>query len=409
MITDVRNELSELKDRLRLAEPSLCDKKVFAGFDGFVDKIMKAVSKKRNYDTIFMKQIGEFASRVQESAGKSGQIELVTEQVKLGGNAPILSNALGALGIKTYCFGSMGYPKVHPAFNALNKNCEVNTMLEPGQSNALEFIDGKIILSELGPFEHYDWKYISSVLGKKAIQGAIDASAVVCLVDWSNLPHGSDIWNGLLDDVIKPSGRTDFEFLFDLCDPSKKTTEQIDELLDLIGCFSSYGAVTLALNENETLRIWSAIKGLDLDIIADRKCSPDIRTAGEDLYKTMNIKTIVIHPIDRCIVLQDRKIIEFEGRLEKAPKIITGAGDNFNAGYCLGLLAKLPLHHIILLGMAAAGAYVKYGYSPDLKSLISYIDQWILDLQISLKGSPTATNVKNQTSILVPQNIIGRD
>ena len=395
MISDVRKELSEITDRLRLTQPSLCSKRVFAGFDGFVDKIMKAVSKKRNYDTIFMEKIGEFASRVQEAAGKSGQIELVTEQLKIGGNAPILSNSLGTLGIKTYCFGSMGYPKGHRVFNLLNKNCEVNSLLEPGQSSALEFVDGKIILSELGPFEHYDWKYITSVFGTGAIQSAIAISKVVCLVDWSNLPHASDIWNGLLDDIIKPSGRSDFEFLFDLCDPSKKTTEQIDELLDLIDRFSLYGAVTLALNENEALRIWSAIKGIDLNFAVGKQ-TPDIKTAGEDLYRTMNIKTIIIHPIGRCIAIQDRKIIELEGRLEKSPKIITGAGDNFNAGYCLGLLAELPLKHTILLGMAAAGTYVKFGNSPDLTSLISYIDQWALDLQNNLKAMSTSTNLETQ-------------
>jgi hypothetical protein len=204
-------------------------------------------------------------------------------------------------------------------------------------------------------------------------------------VDWVNLPHASDIWEGILQDVVKPSGRRDFLFLFDLCDPSKKTTEEIDEVLDLMSCFSPYGKVTLGLNENETLKIWAAINGVDLNLMDPKNKIPPVRVAGDYVHKAMNIDYLLVHPIDRTILYHQHETFEMEGRLVLNPKVLTGGGDNLNAGYCLGLLYDLSLPHCLLLGMAASGAYIQNGISPDMNDLLQYIRTWMDDLTVKSK------------------------
>lgn len=378
MLSDTKKELSELRALLQEFDTSLLKKKVFVGFDGFVDTIMKAVSKQKNYETVFMDKVEEFALRIGEAKGKSGQIELKTQNTKLGGNAPILANALGLMGIQCYCFGAMGYPNVYPQFNSMSQRCEIKSLIDPGNSNAIEFSDGKVILSELSSFERYDWNYLKSTDCVHKIQRAISECELICLVDWANLPHAGDIWQGLLEDVIKTSGRKDYEFFFDLCDPSKKTTEQIDEVLDLIGRYSYYGTVSLGMNENESRRIWCALKGHHYH--PDSKSDPDLESLGRELFNSMNIHRILIHPIDRCIMIERHRSTLFDGRLVRNPRLTTGAGDNLNAGYCLGLLAGFPIHHAIRLGMAAAGAYVQNGISADRQALIDYIDKWIKEV-----------------------------
>jgi hypothetical protein len=377
--------LSELQKKLVSTNAIPTGEKIFVGFDGFVDTIQKAVKQKQNYKTLYFETIQEFAERIKETTGKSGQIEMVTEKIKLGGNAPILSNTLGKLGISSYCLGSMGFPEIDPVFKIMNTTtCEVISVLNPGRSSAVEFSDGKIIFSELSIFDNYDWEYVKHTAGVEKIRKAVMDSSILCFVDWVNLPHASGIWEGILDDIIKPSGKKDFLFFFDLCDPSKKTTEQIDEVLDLMSSFSPYGKVTLGLNENETLKIWCSIRGVkDYDSV-ERCKIPPVREAGDAIYKAMNIDSLLVHPVDRTIVYHHRETVELQGRLVRKPKVLTGGGDNLNAGYCLGMLSGLSIPQCMLLGMAASGAYIENGTSPDVKALIDYISVWMDDL--SKKG-----------------------
>jgi hypothetical protein len=374
------NLLVTLRAHLKSVSPVTLNKKVFIGFDGFIDNIQKAVKERRNYKTIYFKTIKDFAERLKAASGKSGQVELVTEKTKLGGNAPILANSLGRIGIRTFCAGSMGYPRVHPVFSALSDKCEVISVALPGESDAIEFDDGKIIFSDLQSFESYDWKHICSTVGLDKIKEAVCSSDMVALVDWANLPHASDLWDGLLQNVIKPSGRKDFSFLFDLCDPSKNTAQQIDDVLDLISCFSSYGNVTLGLNENETLKIWSAIHGVDYNDASARKNIPTLKEASDMLFKNLNIHCLMVHPIDRTLVFRAEGPLELMGRLVTKPKVLTGGGDNLNAGYTLGVLARFSMEHCMLLGMAASGAYIENGRSADIDELIQYVDLWISSL-----------------------------
>jgi hypothetical protein len=372
--------LSDLQKKLASVNTIPAQKKIFVGFDGFVDTIQKAVKQKQNYKTLYFETIGEFAERIKGAAGKSGQVEMITEKIKLGGNAPILSNTLGKLGIRSYCLGSMGFPEIDPVFKMMNNTCEVISVLNPGRSSAVEFRDGKIIFSELSAFNSYDWEYIKHTAGVEKIREAVLNSSMLCFVDWVNLPHASNIWEGILDNIIKPSGKKDFLFFFDLCDPSKKTTEQIDEVLDLMSSFSPYGKVTLGLNENETLKIWCSIRGVKDSDPVERCTIPSVREAGDAIYKAMNIDTLLVHPIDRTIVYHQRETLELPGRLVMKPKVLTGGGDNLNAGYCLGMLSGLSIRHCMLLGMAASGAYIENGISPDVKALIDYLSVWMDDL-----------------------------
>ncbi len=380
--------LSELKAKLESVTRSPTTKKVFVGFDGFVDKIMKAVRQKKNFETIYFATVRDFAARINSASGKIGQIELVNQRVKLGGNGPILSNTLGKLGVQSFCAGALGYPDRHDVFSKMDSKCELISLQNPGESSAIEFEDGKIILSELSVFNEYDWKFVKNSSHLERIKKAVLASSIVAFVDWVNLPNASDIWEGVLDEIIKPSGRKNFYFLFDLCDPSKKTDEQIDEILDVISSFSPYGKVTLGLNENETLRIWCAINGVDYNSPSERDRIPSVRSAGDALYKTMNIDCLLVHPTDRTIVFRQHEIVELQGRLVTNPKVLTGGGDNLNAGYCLGLLNELSLQHCMLLGMATSGAYIQNGITPDVKSIIDYIQVWIEELGLKQADKP---------------------
>lgn len=374
-----KKELLDLKKQLEIIEKSEMTHQAFIGFDGFVDQIQKAVKKKRGGNNTFFGSIQEFSKHISSLAGKSGQIELITTKTKLGGNAPILSNALGELKVKSFCIGSMGFPLINPLFQNLAPTIEVLSVNAPGNSQAIEFNDGKLIFSDLSEFVNYDWSYIKKNADIDKIRNAVKSCNLIALVDWSNLPNATNIWQGLLDDVIKVANRKNLYFLFDLCDPSRRDATEVDQMLDLISSFSPYGKVTLALNENEAIKIWMALNDYDQD---GRREPPSLMDIGAFLDYTLTIDTLLIHPIDRTIVYHKSSVLELMGHLVKDPKIQTGGGDNFNAGYCLGLLNGLSVAQRVLLGIATAGTYIQNGKSPSIKDLIDYLNNWASEIEI---------------------------
>src|SRR3954453_22160847 len=86
----------------------------FVGLDGFVDEIIHAVDTRKNAaEYTRVNTITEFGERSKEAAGRSTNIEFVRQKKKLGGNGPIMANALATLGLKVIYVGSLGYPRIH--------------------------------------------------------------------------------------------------------------------------------------------------------------------------------------------------------------------------------------------------------------------------------------------------------
>ncbi len=92
--------------------------------------------------------IAKLADRLAAAAGKSTNIELVNQITKLGGNGPIMANALASFGLQVTYLGMLGYPKLHPVFGPFAQRAEVHSIAEPGHTDALEFEDGKIMLGK---------------------------------------------------------------------------------------------------------------------------------------------------------------------------------------------------------------------------------------------------------------------
>jgi hypothetical protein len=81
------------------------------GFDGFVDEILHAVATRRDKDTFErIATIPEFAARIAAAAGKSANIELVPDQVKPGGNGPLMSMAVSGMGGRVTCVSAIRNP-----------------------------------------------------------------------------------------------------------------------------------------------------------------------------------------------------------------------------------------------------------------------------------------------------------
>ena len=137
-----------LLDRTPVGALARCP--VLVGLDGFVDTILHVVAQRQTADQYTrMTETREFAGRINEAAGRSANFEFVTRMVKLGGNGPIMANALSGFGAPVTYLGNLGAPVVDPIFNDFARRCErVISVAEPARTDAIEFEDGKLMCGQ---------------------------------------------------------------------------------------------------------------------------------------------------------------------------------------------------------------------------------------------------------------------
>ena len=165
------NNTPELREQcaqqLNAAEARAHQLTAFLGLDGFVDEIVHVVDKRENAESFErMTTISKLAERLAAAAGKSTNLELVNQRVKLGGNGPIMANALAAFGVKVTYLGALGYPQLHPVFSDFAKQAEVHSIAEPGHTDAMEFEDGKIMLGKSTQLSEITWPNIQARFGR---------------------------------------------------------------------------------------------------------------------------------------------------------------------------------------------------------------------------------------------------
>ncbi|HYW96673.1 MAG TPA: hypothetical protein VE870_13850 [Bacteroidales bacterium] len=356
----------ELISKLKEASGRDIKKRIFVGFDGFVDKIQNVVKSGDDDSVQYFKTIGEFSEATAKAAGKSSQFELRTKVKKLGGNAPIMAHSLGSLGITNTCMGSMGYPDLRPVFKKLHKNVKTVSVCDPGETNALEFNDGKLILSEMSAFKSFNWKALRETPGSDDIKREIEACDLIALVDWSNLAQCTSIWKGILDDILPDLGSKK-KFFFDIADPGRKSADEARDVIDVISKYSEYGEVVLGINENEAYKLSELVTGREAN-------NSNLEKTGQALFDEMKITGLLIHPVDRAMMITSDGVISEKGKVVEEPQISTGGGDNFNAGFCLGWLLGLEKNECLITGMATSGSYVSEGESQSIDGIIGYLE-----------------------------------
>ena len=344
----------------------------FVGLDGFVDEILHAVDKRmdaHNYEPI--PTIARLAERLAEAADKSTNIELVNQLTKLGGNGPIMANALARFGLRVTYLGSLGYPHLHPVFDEFATRAEVHSIAEPGHTDALEFEDGKIMLGKHTSLKDVNWANILGRFGSERFAAKFEGSDLVAFVNWTMLPHMSDIWESLQAELCPRLKANRRRIFFDLCDPEKRTAADTSRALDLILRFEKHFDVILGLNEKEANE---AAEVLGLSHKAHN--TEALSSLARELAAKLPVSTIVIHPVSYALAITGAAVDVVKGPYVSKPKITTGAGDHFNAGFCLGKLLGFDNAMSLLTGVTTSGYYVRTATSPSIPELAELLRKW---------------------------------
>jgi hypothetical protein len=212
--------------------------------------------------------IAEFGQRISAAAGKSTNIEFFPLMDKLGGNGPIMANALLAAGTRVTYIGALGRPSIHPVFLSFAQQAEVVSLCDPATTTAVEFGDGKLMLGQLRSLDTITLQTIDEVMGAQRFRDTLAAADLISLVNWTMIPNMTAVLQALVEKVLPelptPAGNPQRILFFDLADPEKRSREDLLEVLALISRFGVFGKVTLGLN-----------------LIADRFVRLEVRTPSD--------------------------------------------------------------------------------------------------------------------------------
>jgi sugar/nucleoside kinase (ribokinase family) len=357
--------------KLTAAAPGLKATKALIGLDGFVDEIIAVVDKRHSfneYDPI--KTIAALGQKILNAAGQSSNYELVAQQMKLGGNGPIMANALASFGLGVTYIGSLGFPGLHAVFQELAGRATVITIAEAGHTDALEFEDGKVMLGKITALDDVNWKNLIARVGKAELTAMMDESALFGFVNWTMLPHMSDIWEKLRTEIVPAVSKKPRKFFVDLADPEKRTHKDIHEALDIIGRFQGSFDVILGLNLKEAGEILEV-----LGLPAAKDPEADIESSAKTIREKLKINCCVIHPRSGAAAALESESAAFKGPFVKHPKISTGAGDHFNAGFAMGQVLGFSLEESLCTGVGTSGYYVRSGISPTAVQLAEFVEK----------------------------------
>ncbi len=355
--------------KLSAALPTLGSVRAVIGLDGFVDEIIAVVAKRFDKDRCeAMKTITVLGEKILAAAGQSSNYELLVKQTKLGGNGPIMANALAAAGLAVTYIGNLGYPTLHPVFAELAERAKVISIAEPGHTDALEFEDGKLMLGKHQSLSNVNWENLLQRVGKERFTELVGGARLIGMLNWTMLSHMSEIWSKLESEILPHCPPRERTLFIDLADPEKRTAEDISEALKILSRFQASIGVVLGLNLKESDQI---ARALDIAVPADSE--PVIEQTAQAIRRKLGISCVVIHPRKSAAAATADQSATFAGPFVQQPKISTGAGDHFNAGFCLGRILGLSLEESLCAGVGASGYYVRTAQSPTGGQLAEFI------------------------------------
>jgi len=367
------------------------------GFDGFIDSIIDVVDQRRDMTPSGYARIASipaFAARIAAAAGESANLEMVVKEERFGGNGPLMAGALGAAGCATTYLGAVGRPdaptELHQTYRPFAALCaRVVPVAPPSTTDALEFDDGKLMLGQPANVQLVTWQRLMDVVGEQAFARVVESSAILGMVNWTMMGGVEGIWRGLIERIFPTLPPSPARRVFiDLADPAKRRREDIARALSILREMDRLVPVTLGLNLAEAEQIAGVlgVPALDADraIRASAYASPRagaIERMAVDIRAAADLSCVVIHPREGAAAARrgssgGASIDDsawFDGPFVTHPRLSTGAGDHFNAGFSLGLALGMELAPALALGCATSGAYVRDARSPSRARLMEFL------------------------------------
>lgn len=342
-------------------------RRAWVGLDGFVDKIIYPVQERfgvGNNFTPFLKLL-DFGEKIKQASTSNLNIELYTKTEKMGGNGPLLANTLAHLGVQVDYVGTLGIP-THSIFNDFVEKTHAISIGQPGESQALEFKDGKLILGNTQSLDNITYEQITRYIPENVLVNAYDKAELICFQNWTMIMHLTKILQKILTNIWEKLKANDQRIcFFDLADPAKRSPQDVKALLKLLPKFKSKAKVFLGINRSEALYIAQLMR-------RPTPNTPDSYTKClQELRKTLAIDGVIMHCRDGAWASVGGETAFAPPQKAKQLTCLTGSGDHFNGGMLCGFLMHLSLEQCLVLGHITSVLYIETGKTPNLTAIRS--------------------------------------
>lgn len=231
------------------------------------------------------------------------------------------------------------------------------------------------------------WNYLMSDAVTRILRPLLRNCRTIAFHDWAGLSGASDLWNSLLRGAIKSVGAQGIEFIFYLGDPLTRHSFQVEEAIDIITDFSAYGQVTIALDEDEAIKLWMVLNGVHEYESVVNQTFPDLKKKFISIFRTINIDRLLVYSATQAMLFT-RHTQLLLARKKVASKFEMGpeARDYFIEGFCIGLVRQMDIVRCLALGLIVFGSRSENAFRLERSGaarsrLLDYIDQWVDDLQ----------------------------
>jgi len=344
--------------------------KILLGCDGFVDETYEIVEVRKSQSEFTpMNRLKQFGELLVERADGGVGVELVPKRRCEGGFAINTGRVAACLGLMPRLPGLYGSPTIDPAYEQFENICELASLGNPALTIALEFSDGKVLMSNLEAVSSLTWTDFEKHFGAEKLKEMFTGVDILGLGYWSLTSNFDDLLNGFMKqyETITPPRR----MFFDFADIKKKSSESFLKSLELIKSFSSKIPMTFSLNEHEVLELFSRI-GVERPELTPAAIASALAIAREKI----GFDELIVHTPEFAAASSASEGEAFALQERQSNVIrLAGAGDSFNGGYLCASLGDLSLKERLVVANAVTAFFVTHATPPTKQELIDQIEK----------------------------------
>lgn len=387
--------IQSLHKKIELNKSILTTKIALFGFDGFVDELYEVVKKRSSLETYeVMKSMKEWAERIEKTAGSGTDCEVLLKKQRTGGFVANTCEALAAftrLEKNLTMIGNFGLPSIFDLFEHRFKQvlgCKLISIGNPGHTNAYEFHDGKVMMTNFAPVYSISLNTILAHITKGELKNIVDKCNLIGLGYWSLTPTMPEIFDYYYTQLLSDR-KNPMDLFLDLADLRKKKPEDIIKGVEQINRFKSPIRVYLSLNDKEAIELADALsnsykKNMTFSNVVDYE---NFEKILQFLREYLTCDIIIIHTPKFALLSEKRKntkiskLFAVENALTSTPKTTVAAGDTFNGGICSGILMGLEPAELLLLGNCFTSYFVRTGERGTMTNIIGFLSNYLTYLK----------------------------
>jgi hypothetical protein len=344
--------------------------KILLGCDGFVDETYEIVEVRKSQSEFTpMKRLRQFGELIVARADGGVGLELVPKRRCEGGFAINTGKVAAYLGLMPRLPGLFGGKAIDPAYEQFQGICELYSLGDPALTIALEFGDGKVLMSNLEAVSSLNWGDFQRHFGEEKLKEMFSGVDILGLGYWSLTANFDELFKAFMEQyaTMTPPRR----MFFDFADIKKKSSESFIRSLDLIKSFGGRVPMVLSLNEHEVLELFSRI-GVPRPELTPVAISSALAIARAKI----GFAELIVHTPEFAAASSaaEGEAHAIQDRQSKVVRL-AGAGDSFNGGYLCASLGDLSLRERLVVANAVTAFFVTHGSPPNKEELIAQIEK----------------------------------